>query len=135
MAAVASLLDNVAAFAEGRTDLLWDTEVFPLNSHPVEADGMTALPKVGQFLFVAFPAFLRKDHGLLFGSGLVVDVARDAMDPFLCVFRLRPGLENSRRHPLMTIHTESRVDGLFRLFKRADTHDERRTHDEEKKDR
>jgi hypothetical protein len=86
VAAVASFLDDMTAFTESGTDLLRDTEVFPLDSHPFEADGMTALPKIGQFLFMAFPAFFREDHGLLFGSGLVVDVAAHAMDSFFCMF-------------------------------------------------
>jgi hypothetical protein len=83
----------MAAFTEGSTDLLRNTEIFSLNSHPVEADGMAALPEICQFFFMALPTFFRKDHGLLFGSYLVIDMAGHTMDTLLRMFRFRPRLE------------------------------------------
>jgi hypothetical protein len=109
VAAVTPLLDDVAPLTEGGSNFLRDGKVFPLNSHSFKPDRMAALPKLCQFFLVALPAFLRKDHGFLFGCELVVDMAGHAMDPFLGMFRFNPGLKNSRGHLLMAVHTESRI--------------------------
>ncbi len=86
MAAVAFILNAVTALAEGGSDFLGDGEIFPLNLHPVEPDGVASLPKFRQLLRMASPAFFRKNHGLLLGGGLMVDVTGDAVDSVLGVF-------------------------------------------------
>jgi hypothetical protein len=120
---VTSLLDTVTALAEGSTNLLRDAEVFPLNSHSVKPDGMTSSSKLIQLLRMALTAFFRKDHGLLIGSGLVVDVTGHTMDPVLCVLRFDPRLEKSGRYLLMALDTESWINSRDNsLFRRACAH-------------
>jgi hypothetical protein len=85
MATVTFILDAVTALAEGGPDFLRDGKIFPLNLHAVEPDGVTSFPEFRQLLGMAFPAFFWKDHGLLVGGCLMVDVAGDAMDPVLGV--------------------------------------------------
>jgi len=46
VATVASFLDDVAAFAEGGANLLRNTEVFPVDTHPIPTKGVTALLKL-----------------------------------------------------------------------------------------
>jgi len=87
---IASCLDTVAAFAEGGTDLLRNSEILSLDSHSIEADRMAAFPELPQLFGMALPAFSRKDHGLLLGGCLMVNVASDAMDPVLRMLGLHP---------------------------------------------
>jgi hypothetical protein len=65
MTAITSFLDNVTALTEGRPDLLRNAKVLSLNPHSIKSDGMAALLELRKFLFVALPAFFRKDHRLL----------------------------------------------------------------------
>ena len=85
MATVTFILDAVTALAEGGPDFLGDGKIFPLNLHAVEPDGVTSFPKFRQLFRMASPAFFRKDHGLLLGGGLMVNVTGDAVDPVLGV--------------------------------------------------
>jgi hypothetical protein len=61
-----------------------------LNPHPVKSNRMTALLELLQLLGVALPAFVGKNHGLLVGGRLMIDVTSDAIDPILCMFRFNP---------------------------------------------
>jgi hypothetical protein len=90
MTTVTSLLDTVTALAKGGTNLLRNAEVFPLNSHSVKTNRVTALPKLLQLFGMAFSTFLRKDYGLLFGGDLVIDMAGHTVDPLLCMLRFHP---------------------------------------------
>ena len=90
MATVASFLDDVAAFAEGGADLLRTTEVFSLNSHSIKPNRMAALAEPLQLFGMALSTFFWKDHGLLFGGCLMVNMAGHTMDPLLCMFRFDP---------------------------------------------
>jgi len=109
MAAVTFFLDAVTALTEGRADFLGDAQVFPLDSHPFESDGMSALLKIFKLFLVTFSAFIGENHRLLLSGGLMVNVAGHTMDAIFCVFRFNPGLEKPRRYLLMTIHAESWV--------------------------
>ncbi len=90
MTAITSLLDDMASFTKGGPDFLGDGKVFSLDSHPLKPDGMAALPEFCQFLLVALPAFLGKDHGFLFGRKLMVNVTGHAMDTFFRMLRFNP---------------------------------------------
>jgi hypothetical protein len=124
MATVTSFLDAVAALAKGGTDLLGNGEIFSLNSHSIKTNRMAAHSELLQLLFVALPAFFRKDHGFLFRCGLVIDVTTHTMDVILCVFRFDPRLEKSGRHLLMAMDTESRINSFFCLLRGGCTHEE-----------
>jgi len=54
---------------------------------------MSTFPEFFQLVFMTLSALFGKDHCLLFGRSLVVNVARDAIDPILCMFRFGPGLK------------------------------------------
>ncbi len=95
VATVASLFDDVAAFTERGADLLRNAQVFPLRAHPLKGDRMAALPELLQLLRMAAPALLRIHERLLVGGGLVIDMAGNAMDAFLRVLRVDPGLEEA----------------------------------------
>ena len=90
VAAVTLLLNAVAALTEGRTDLLRNTEVFPLDSHPIKCDRMPSFLELLELFLVALSAFIRKDHGFLIGCGLMVNVAGHAVDAILCMLRFHP---------------------------------------------
>ena len=90
MTTVAPFLDDMTAFAESRADFLRYAEIFPLDSHSVESDRVTALSKIGQLLLVTLSAFFRKDHGLLFGGCLMIDVAGDAVNTLPCMLGFNP---------------------------------------------
>jgi hypothetical protein len=85
VATIASFLNDVAAFAEGGTDLLRDAKVLPLSPHAIPPEGMAALAEFLDLSGMAFCALFRKNHGLLLGSRLVIDVTGDAMDTVLRV--------------------------------------------------
>jgi hypothetical protein len=70
MAAVTFFLDAVTPLTEGRADFLGDAQVFPLNSHPFESDGMSALLKIFQLFLVTFSAFIGENHRLVLRGGL-----------------------------------------------------------------
>jgi hypothetical protein len=82
MAAVASFLDNMTAFAEGCPDFLGDAQIFPVNPHSIPSHGMATLLKLCKFLFVALPALFREDHGFCFKRRLMIRMAGDAVDSF-----------------------------------------------------
>jgi hypothetical protein len=86
MATVASFLDDVASFAEGGANLLRNTEIFAMSTHPIPPNGVAALLKLLHLFLMALPTFFRKDHGLLFRGSLMVDVAGHTMDSFFCMF-------------------------------------------------
>ena len=126
MAAVTFFLDHVTALAEGRADLLGDAQVFPLDSHSFESDGMSALLKLLQLFLMTLSTFLWKHKGLLLSGGLVVNVAGYTIDPVLCMFRFNPGLEKPRCHFLMTVHAEPWIHlRNFRFWGEKRTSDER----------
>ena len=126
MAAVTFFLDHVTALAEGGADLLGNPQIFPLDSHSFESDGMAALLELFQLFFVTFSAFIWENHSLLLSGGLVVNVAGYTIDPVLCMFRFNPGLEKPRCHFLMTVHAESWIHlGNFRFWGDKRTPDER----------
>ena len=90
MTTVASFLDEVAPFAKGGTDLLRNGEIFSLYPHPLKPDGMAALLKLLQFLFVTLPTFLRENHGLLLRREFVVNVTGHTMNAFFRMFGFDP---------------------------------------------
>ena len=85
MAAITSFLDTMATFAERGANLLWNSEIFALDSHSIKPDGVAAFLKLLEFFLVALPTLLWKDHRLLFRGGLMIRVTRDAVDPLFCV--------------------------------------------------
>jgi hypothetical protein len=109
MTTVAPFLNDVATLTEGGTDFLRNGQVFALNPHPVPADRVTAFLELRQLLRVAFPAFLRKDHGLLLGGDLVINMAGHTVNSSLGVLGFHPGLKKAWRYPLVTFHTEPGV--------------------------
>jgi hypothetical protein len=109
VAAITSLLDDMATLAEGGADLLRNGKVFSLNPHSIKPDRMAALPELCKLLLVAFSTFFRKDHSFLFRGCLMVDVAGHTMDTLLGMFRFHPGLEKPRRDSLVTFHAKSGV--------------------------
>jgi hypothetical protein len=131
MTAITSFLDTVTAFTEGGPDFLRDTKIFTLNPHSIKPYRMPALLELFQLLRVAPPAFFRKNHRLLIRSGLMVDVAGDAIDPILCMFWFYPGLKEPWRPLLMAGDTEAYIDSLIRPFRRACAHGEWKNKDEE----
>jgi hypothetical protein len=62
MAAVASFLDCVTAFAESRTNLLRNTKVLSLDAHALKANGMPAHAELRKLFFVAFSTFVGENH-------------------------------------------------------------------------
>jgi len=111
---VAPFLDDMTAFAESRADFLGDPEVFPVASHAVPPDGVAAVPKLLHLFLVTLPALFGKNHRLLFGGGLVVDMTRDAMNAILGMLRFYPRLEKPGSSFLVAGDTEPRIDlGVF----------------------
>jgi hypothetical protein len=90
MATVTFFLNDVAALTEGGADLLRNGEIFPMGAHAIPAYRVTAFPKLLYRLGMAFPAFFRKDHGLLVRSSLMVDVAGHTVDALLGMLRFYP---------------------------------------------
>jgi hypothetical protein len=84
---------------------------------------MTALPEFIQLVFVTISTLFWKDHGFLFGSGLVVDMAGDAIDSVLRMFRFYPGLKEPRGPFLVAGDTEPHID-LFHFFRGSGAHGE-----------
>ena len=79
---------------------------------------------------MTLPTLFGKDHGLLFGSSLVVDMAGDAIDPVLRMFRFNPGLKEARCPFLVAGDTKPYVDLLYFLRSRG-AHGECRGKNEE----
>ena len=130
MAVVTSFLDAVTALTESRADLLGDAQVFPLDSHSFESDGMSALLKLLQLFLMTLSTFLWKHKGLLLSGGLVVNVAGHAMDPIFRMFRFNPGLEKPGSHFLMAIHAEAWIHlRNLRFWSEKRTSDERQDDD------
>jgi len=123
MATVTPFLDHVATFAESSPDLLRNAQVLPLGSHSVKPDGVTALLELLELSGVTFPAFFRKDHGLLFTGCLVIGMTSYAMDPLLGVFRFDPGLEEPRRSLLVARDAKTHINLLGLFFGNARTRD------------
>ena len=109
MAAVAPLLDDMTALAESASDFLRDAEKLPLGSHAVPTDRVAAFLKVFQGFGMAFPAFFRKDHGLLFSGRLVIGMAGHAVNAPRCMLGFNPGLEETGGHALVAFHAKSGV--------------------------
>jgi hypothetical protein len=123
MTAVTPFLDTVTAFAEGGPDFLRNAKIFTLNPHSVKSYRMPAILKFFQLLRMALTTFFRENHGLLIRSGLVVDVAGDAIDPVLRMFRFYPGLKEAGCPFLVTGDAESNID-LFHFFRSSGAHSE-----------
>jgi len=118
VATVASFLNEVAALTKGGADFLRDTKVFPLDSHPVETNGVTTLPKLSQPFRVTFSTFFWENHRFLLGGCLMVDVTSHAVDAFPGMLRLNPRLEEPGCYLLMAgdakAHVHLRDIDLFR---------------------
>jgi len=109
MAAIAPFLDDMAALAKSGADFCGNGEILPLTPHPLPGYGMPAPAEFFHLFGMTFPAFLRKDHGFLFRSHLVVDMAGHAVDALLGMFGFHPGLEETWSDPLVAFHAESWV--------------------------
>ena len=131
MTAIASLLDAVAAFTENGPDFLRDAEILSLNPHSLKPYRMAAFPEFLQLISMALTTLFWKDHGLLFGRSLVIDVAGDAMDPVPRMFRFNPGLKEARGPFLVTGDTKPHVD-LLRFLRSRGAHGERRGKNKER---
>ena len=131
MTAIASLLDAVAAFTESGPDFLRDAEILSLNPHSLKPYRMAAFPEFLQLISMALTTLFWKDHGLLFGRSLVIDVAGDAMDPVPRMFRFNPGLKEARGPFLVTGDTKPHVD-LLRFLRSRGAHGERRGKNKER---
>jgi len=123
MTAVTPFLDTVTAFTEGGSDFLRNAKILSLNAHSIKRDGMATLLEFFQLVFMTLSTLLWKDDGLLFGCSLVVDVAGDAIDPILCMFRFYPGLKEARCPFLVAGDAEPYVD-LFHFFRYSGAHAE-----------
>jgi hypothetical protein len=123
MTAITPFLDTVTALTEGGPDFLRNAKILSLNPHSIKPYRMPALLKFFQLLRVALTAFFRENHGLLIRSSLVVDVAGDAIDPILCMFRFYPGLKEAGCPFLVTGDAESHID-LFHFFRSSRAHRE-----------
>jgi len=124
MATVTFFLDNVTAFAEGRSDLRGNAEIFSVDPHSIPSKGVTALLKLRQFLLVALPAFFRKNHGFGLKRRFMIRVAGDAVHPFLCMLRFDPGLEETGGSLLMAGDAESDIDLLVFILLNRHTRNE-----------
>jgi hypothetical protein len=131
VAAVASLLDDVAALAEGRPDLRRDAEIFAVDPHSIPPHGVATLLKLGKFLLMALPAFFREDHGFCLKRRLVVRVAGDTVDPLFRMLRFSPGLEETGSSLLMAGDAVSDIDLLITGFFRRRAHGEGKAEDKE----
>lgn len=120
MAAVTSLFDNVAALAKRGPDFLRDAQVFSLNAHSLKPDGMAAFPELGQLLGMAFPTLIGENHGFGPISSFVVSMTGDAVYPLLGMLGFHPGLEEAGGPFDMAAHAESRINSIFRFFRRRD---------------
>jgi hypothetical protein len=129
VAAVASLLDNMAALTEGCPDFLGDAQIFPVNPHSIPSHGMATLLKLCKFLFVALPALFREDHRFRLKCRLVVRVAGDAVNPFLRMLRFSPGLEEGGSSLLMAGDAVPDIDFLVPGFLRRRAHGEGQAED------
>jgi len=123
MTAIAPFLDAVTAFTEASSDFLRNGKILSLNPHSIKPYRMPAILEVFKLLRMALPAFFRENHGLLFRCGLVVDVAGDAIDSVLRMFRLYPGLKETRCSFLVAGDAESHID-LFHFFRGSGAHRE-----------
>jgi hypothetical protein len=109
MATVTPFLDDVAALAKGRADLLGDAQIFSMDAHPFPSKRMATFPKFFQLLRVTVSASFGKDHGFLLGCSLVVHMAGHTVDSLLGMFRFRPGLKKAGAHSLVTFHAKPGV--------------------------
>src|SRR4030042_2755556 len=116
VAAITPFLDTMTTLTESGSDFLWNAKILSLNPHSSKRNRMAALPEFFQLVFVALSALFWKDHGLLFGCSLVIDVAGDAIDPILCMFRFYPGLKEARGPFLVAGDGEPYV-ALFHFFR------------------
>jgi len=123
VAAITPFLDTVTAFTEGGSDFLRNAKILSLNAHSIKPDRMATLLEFFQLVFMTLSTLFWKDHGLLFGCSLVVDVAGDAIDPILCMFRFYPGLKEARCPFLVAGDAEPYVD-LFHFFRSSSAHGE-----------
>jgi hypothetical protein len=123
MTAIATFLDAVTAFTEGGSDFLRNAKILSLNAHPIKRDRMTALPEFIQLVFVTLSTLFWKNHGFLFGSGLVVDMTSNTIDPVLRMFRFYPGLKEARCSFLVAGDAEPYVN-LFYFFRSSGAHRE-----------
>jgi len=121
--AITPFLDAVTAFTEGGSDLLRNAKILSLNPHSIKTYRMPAILKFFHLLRVALTAFFRENHGLLIRSSLVVDMAGDAIDSVLCMFRFYPGLKEARCSFLVAGDAESHID-LFHFFRSSGAHGE-----------
>ncbi|OGP94447.1 MAG: hypothetical protein A2157_01475 [Deltaproteobacteria bacterium RBG_16_47_11] len=126
VAAITPFLDTVTALTEGGSDFLRNAKILSLNSHSIKPYRMPAILKFFQLLRVALTAFFRKNHGLLLGSGLVVDVASNTVNPILRMFRFYPGLKEARGPFLVAGDTKPYVDlfHFLRSSRSSNTHGE-----------
>jgi hypothetical protein len=123
VAAITPFLDTVTALTEGGSDFLRNAKILSLNAHSVKRDRMATFLEFFQLVFMTLSTLFWKDYGLLFGCSLVVDVAGDAIDPILCVFRFYPGLKKARGSFLVAGDAEPYVD-LFHFFRCGGAHAE-----------
>jgi hypothetical protein len=123
MTAITPFLDTVTALTEDGSDFLGNAKILSLNAHPIKPYRMPAILKFFQLLRMALTAFFWENHGLLIRSSLVVDVAGDAIDPILCMFRFYPGLKEARCSFLVAGDAESHID-LFHFFRSSGAHGE-----------
>jgi hypothetical protein len=123
MTAITPFLDAVTAFTESGSDFLRNAKILSLNAHPIKPYRMPAILKFFQLLRMALTTFFRKNHGLLIRSSLVVDMAGDAIDPILCMFRFYPRLKEARCPFLVARDAEPYID-LFYFFRSSSAHSE-----------
>jgi len=115
MAAVTFFFNDVAPFTEGTSDFLRNGKILSLNPHSIKSYRMPALLELFKLLRMALPAFFWENHGLLIRSSLVVDMAGDAVDSVLRMFRFYPGLKEARCPFLVAGDAEPHID-LFHFF-------------------
>jgi hypothetical protein len=123
MTAITPFLDTVTALTEGGSDFLGNAKIFTLNPHSIKPYRMPALLKLFKLLRMALPAFFRENHGLLIRSSLVVNVAGDAIDSVLRMFRFDPGLKEARCSFLVAGDAEPHIY-LFHFFGGSGAHRE-----------
>jgi hypothetical protein len=123
MTAITPFLDTVTALTEGGSDFLGNGKILSLDPHSIKPYRMTAILKFFQLLQVALTAFFRENYGLLIRSSLVVDMAGDAIDSVLRMFRFYPGLKEARCSFLVAGDAESHID-LFHFFRSSGAHGE-----------
>jgi len=120
---VTPFLDTMTAFTEGGTNFLGNGKVLSLNAHPIKRNSMAPHLELCESVLMTLSTLFWKDHGLLFGGGLVVDMAGDAIDSVLCMFRFYPGLKETRGPFLVAGDAEPHVD-LFHFFRSSGAHGE-----------